>query len=113
MQGNPFQNGDSFSYDTTVFEDAKLKYVISNTSSTESINVLVEVVSFSNTDGTNCQLCVQPLCYFAINQGQSYPNNAITLAPNSNNGANDYFANTNPGDGENYPIEYVLRFLHR
>jgi len=61
IQGNPYQDGDVYNYDTNVFEDAKLKYVISNTSNTDNINVLIEVVSFSNTDGTSCQLCVQPL----------------------------------------------------
>jgi len=110
IQGNPYQDGDVYNYDTNVFEDAKLKYVISNTSNTDNINVLIEVVSFSNTDGTSCQLCVQPLCFFSINEGQSYPNNPITLSPGTNNGPADYFSNTNPGDGANYPIEYVLRF---
>ncbi|MBS3739379.1 MAG: T9SS type A sorting domain-containing protein [Psychroflexus sp.] len=110
IQGNPYQDGDVYNYDTNVFEDAKLKYVISNTSNTDDINVLIEVVSFSNTDGTSCQLCVQPLCFFSINEGQSYPNNPITLSPGTNNGPADYFSNTNPGDGANYPIEYVLRF---
>lgn len=110
LQGNPYQDGDVYNYDTNVFEDAKLKYVISNTSNIDDINVLIEVVSFSNTDGTNCQLCVQPLCFFSISEGQSYPNNPITLSPGTNNGPADYFSNTNPGDGANYPIEYVLRF---
>jgi hypothetical protein len=110
LQGNPLQDGGLYTYSTNDFEPAKLKYVIGNTSATEDINVLIEVVSFSNTDGSNCQLCVQPLCFFSINQGQSYPNNPITLSPGADNGPNDYFSNTNPGDGANYPIEYVLRF---
>ncbi len=110
LQGNPLQDGGLYTYDTNDFEPAKLKYVIGNTSATDDINVLIEVVSFTNTDGTNCQLCVQPLCFFSINEGQSYPNNPITLSPGADNGPNDYFSNTNPGDGANYPIEYVLRF---
>ena len=111
LQGNvPIQDGDIFYYDTNVFEDAKLKYLISNTSTSETINVFVEMVSFTNTDGTDLQLCVQPNCFFSVTPGQSIPNTPVVLGPGENNGPNDYFSNTNPGDGVNYPIEYVLRF---
>lgn len=110
LQGNPVQDGSVIEFNTTDLEDAKFHYVLGNSSSSDDINILIEVVSFTNTDGTNCQLCVQPLCFFAVNEGQSYPNNPINLAPNSDNGANDYFSNTNPGDGSNYPMEFVLRF---
>lgn len=108
--GVPFEDGDIFTYDTFEFEDAKLKYLISNSSDTETITIFIEVVSFNNTDGTNLQLCVQPSCFFDVSVGESYPPGGIVLAPGENNGNFDYFANTNPGDGENYPIEYVLRF---
>ena len=111
LQGNPIVDGSTYDYDTTVFEDAKIKYVISNSSTTETINALIEVVSITNADGTNCQLCVQPLCFFSINAGQTYPNTPIILAPGANNGSNDYFSNQNPGDGVNYPMTYVLRFF--
>lgn len=110
LQGNPIQDGSTITSSTVDLEDAKFHYVLGNSSSNNPINILIEVVSFNNADGSNCQLCVQPLCFFAVNEGQSYPNNPVTLAPNSNNGANDYFSNTNPGDGVNYPLEYVLRF---
>ncbi len=110
LQGNPILDGATYNYDTTIFEDAKIKFVVGNNSTTETINALIEVVSITNSDGTNCQLCVQPLCFFSINAGQSYPNNPITLAPGANNGGNDYFSNQNSGDGVNYPMTYVLRF---
>jgi len=110
LQGNPIQDGSVIESNTTDLENAKFHYVLGNSSSSDDINILIEVVSFTNTDGTNCQLCVQPLCFFAVNEGQSYPNNPINLAPNSDNGSNDYFSNTNPGDGSNYPMEFVLRF---
>lgn len=111
LQGNnPIEDGDIFYYDTNVFEDAKLKYLISNSSTSETINAYVELVSFTNTDGTNLQLCVQPECFFSVTPGQSIPNSPVVLAPGENNGNFDYFSNTNPGDGENYPMEYVLRF---
>ena len=110
LQGNPIQDGSTVVFSTTDLEDAKFHYVLGNSSTSDDINILIEVVSFTNTDGTNCQLCVQPLCFFAVNEGQSYPNNPINLAPNSDNGPSDYFSNTNAGDGTNYPMEFVLRF---
>jgi len=110
LQGNPIQDGSTVTYSTVDLEDAKFHYVLGNTSSDDAINILVEVVSISNTDGSDCQLCVQPLCFFAVNEGQSYPNDPVTLAPESTNGTDDYFSNTNSGDGSNYPMEYVLRF---
>ena len=110
LQGNPIQDGSTITSSTVDLEDAKFHYILGNNSSDSSINILIEVVSFNNTDGSDCQLCVQPLCFFAVNEGQSYPNNPVALAPNSDNGLNDYFSNTNSGDGVNYPLEYVLRF---
>lgn len=107
----PILDGDSFQYDTTIFEDAKLKFKISNSSSTQSINVLAEMVSFTNTNGTNLQFCVNPECYFDVTPGSTIPNNPIVLGPGENNGEFDYFSNSNPGDGVNYPITYTLRFF--
>jgi hypothetical protein len=110
-RSDPILDGDVFEFDTNIFEDAKLKFVLANTSSTESIQIKIEVVSFTNTDGTNLQLCVQPLCFFSIIVGDTYPNDPIILGPGEDNGVFDYFVNTNPGDGVNYPMEYVLRFF--
>jgi hypothetical protein len=112
VQGNtPIADGSSFDYDTTIFEDAKLKFKITNTSATETINVLAQMVSFTNTDGTNLQFCVQPNCFFDVSPGDTIPNNPIVLAPGADNGNFDYFSNTNPGDGINYPMTYTLRFF--
>jgi hypothetical protein len=109
--GTPILDGDSFDFDTNVFEDAKLNFVISNTSDTETITVLGQMVSFTNTDGSNLQFCVNPECYFEVSPGETIPNPAVVLAPGENNGTFDYFSNTNAGDGENYPITYTLRFF--
>jgi len=111
IQGDiPINDGDEFNFETIVFEDAKLKFKISNSSDTETINVLAEMVNFTNTDGTNLQFCVQPDCFFEVSPGQTIPNEAIVLAPGEDNGTFDYFSNTNEGDGENYPMTYTIRF---
>ena len=66
-------DGDSFTINTTVFEDAKLKFRISNSSTTETINVLGQLVSYSNTDGTGTQFCVNPQCFFDMQPGATVP----------------------------------------
>ena len=108
--GTPILDGDSFDYDTNVFEDAKLDFIISNSSDAETITVLGQMVSFTNTDGSNLQFCVNPECYFEVSPGETIPNPPVVLAPGEDNGTFDYFSNTNAGDGENYPITYTIRF---
>lgn len=107
----PIVDGDSFLFDTTVFEDAKLKFQISNSSTTETINVLAEMVSFTNSNGSNLQFCVNPECYFDVAPGSTIPTNPIVLAPGENNGDFDYFSNSNSGDGITYPMTYTIRFF--
>lgn len=109
-------DGDVFEFDALgepapTSTDGKLKFKISNTSSTETIRVLGEMTALSNTDGSSCQYCIQPLCFFNTFVGQIIPNNPVVLAPGEDNGVNDSFYNSDPGDDENYPIEYTLRFF--
>lgn len=110
LTGTPITDGDVFNYDTNDLEDGKLKFVIANSSSTESINVLVEVTSLSNTSGQSAQLCVQPICFYAVSVGSTYPNTPINLGPNQNNGPSDYFVNLDTSDSDDYPISYGLKF---
>jgi hypothetical protein len=91
-------------------DQGKLKFRISNTSTTETIRVLGEMMSFTNTDGSQCQYCIQPFCFFSTFVGQTIPNNPIQLAPGADNGDFDSFYNADPGDGMNYPISYTFRF---
>lgn len=116
LQGDPIQDGDVFDFDQLGTADpssssGKIKFVIANSSDTETINVLVEVTSLTNTDGSNSQLCVQPLCFYSVSVGTTIPNSPITLDPGANNGPSDYFFNTDNGDGQNYPITYGLKFF--
>jgi len=108
-------DGDVFTYDKTATLDpsdldGKLKFRISNASTTESIRVLGEIVAFTNTDGTGSQYCIQPSCFFDMSLGQTIPNSPLELAPGEDNGDFDSFYNSNPGDGVNYPLTYTLRF---
>lgn len=112
--GTPILDGDVFNYDklgSATGSDGKLKFKITNTSTTETIKVLGQMVSFTNTNGTNCQFCVNPECYFNVSPGQTIPNVPVELAPGADNGNFDSFYNSNPGDGVNYPLSYTFRFF--
>ncbi len=114
---SPINDGDIFLFDQLATSpnpndsQGKLKFKIFNTSATESINVQGQVVSFSNTDGTGSQFCIQPSCFFDMSAGQFIPNNPLTLAPGADNNDFDSFYNSNPGDGVNYPLTYTIRFF--
>jgi len=110
LTGTPITDGDVFNYDTNDLEDGKLKFVIANSSSTESIDVLIEVTSLSNTNGQSAQLCVQPICYYSVSAGSTYPNTPISLGANQNNGPSDYFVNLDAGNSTDYPISYNIKF---
>lgn len=112
--GNPIVDGDVFDFDqlgSSTSSDGKLAFKISNSSTTETIRVLGQMVSFTNTNGGACQFCVQPECFFAVSAGQTIPNTPIVLAPGDDNGDFDSFYNSDPGDGINYPISYTFRFF--
>jgi len=112
--GTPIVDGDVFNFNqlgSSTSSDGKLAFKISNSSATETIRVLGQMVSFTNTNGGNCQFCVEPECFFAVSAGQTIPNVPIVLAPGDDNGDFDSFYNTDPGDGVNYPISYTFRFF--
>lgn len=112
--GTPILDGDVFDFSrlgSQISSDGKLKFLLSNSSDTETINVLGQMVSYTNTNGEACQFCVQPDCFFAISEGQTIPNEPIVLAPGEDNGNFDSFYNSDPGDDENYPISYTFRFF--
>lgn len=104
-------NNQEFEYNT-LNTSAELPFIVTNTSEDNPINVKVRVDQVQNSDGTNLQLCFGGLCFFAINQGITYPTNfAVTLEPGQSTTAGDHFWNSNPGDGINYPMVYKLTFV--
>jgi len=113
--GLPIVDGDSYDFDVLATaapnSGGKIKFRLSNSSATETIRVLGQMVSFTNTDGSNCQFCVNPECYFAVAPGDTIPSSPVVMPPGTNNGNFDSFYNSDPGDGVNYPISYTFRFF--
>ena len=111
LNGPIINDGDVYTFDGTSAAIAEFKFKVTNTSSTDDINVKIKVEEITNADGSDFQLCFGDLCFFSITEGNSYPPNfALTLGPGESNGNFDHFWNTNTGNGENFPIDYRLKF---
>lgn len=109
--GSEITNNQIFEY-STLTTSAELPFIVTNDSEDNPINIKVRVDQVQYSDGTNLQLCFGGLCFFAINQGTTYPVNfAVTLEPGQSTLAGDHFWNSNPGDGVNYPMTYKLTFV--
>lgn len=109
--GSEITNNQVFDYNILT-TGAELPFIVTNNSEDTPINVKVRVDQVLHSDGTNLQLCFGGLCFFSITQGVIYPVNfPVTLEPGQSTVAGDHFWNSNPGDGENYPMTFQLTFV--
>ena len=109
IDGVEIDDNEVLEFSEITYPDASFGFYVRNETS-ESINVKVEVVSFSGTDGSLMELCFGE-CYYGISANQSYPSNSfVTIAPNDTQvSSGDHFFNEDPGDGST-PVEYTFRF---
>lgn len=110
--GTPIADGDVVAF-SQVGTPSKLYFHINNNSS-ETINIRVECVSFTNTDGSMMQFCILPTCYYFVTEGVSYPHEqpngmSLPVGPGEQSNTGEHFMNTDPGNGTD-AIEYVFRF---
>lgn len=108
--GDPIVDGSVFNFNTVDYPAAALGYFVNNLSTTDEIYMRIEVVSFTNTDGTMMELCFGD-CYSGVSL-QSYPiNSSVTIQPGSTQtSTGDHFFNMDPGNGTDV-ITYVFRFF--
>jgi hypothetical protein len=97
------------SYNTTAYPQASLDFKVNNNSSSP-INVRIECLETLNSDGSGMELCFGNVCLSSVHHGTSYPSAPVTIAPNSMDTGVNHFYNTNLGDGQNYPMDFVFRF---
>ncbi len=110
LDGTIINDGDVFTFDVAEEPGSYLGIKIYN-SSEDIINVKVKVVSITNADGTNVQLCLGDVCLNTIAVGSSYPPNFPAMIDgNSENGNFDHFLNLNPGINPSLPSTYVFKF---
>ena len=110
LDGTPINDGDVLTFDVAEEPGSYLGIKVYNASD-DQMNVKVKCVSFTNTDGTNVQLCLGDVCLGTIIAGNSYPPNfPAIIDPNSENGNFDHFLNLNSGINTSIPVEYVFKF---
>ena len=110
--GEPILDGDIRTYTTLEESEATLYFWINNDSA-EDILVKIKNESITNSDGSSYQFCFGTLCIFDVEEGQTYPVSGVpeTIPAGGTNPQFDKFFNENPGDGTNYPIDYVWKFF--
>lgn len=109
IDGVVINDNEVLEFSEITYPDASFDFYVRNDTA-EAINVKIEVVSFSGTDGSSMELCFGE-CYVGITLNQSYPSNSfVTIAPNeTQSSSGDHFFNQDPGDGST-PVEYTFRF---
>lgn len=111
--GVPILDGDIRTITSTDPTDAALYFWIFNQSQTDDIYMKIKLESITNGDGSSYQFCFGDLCIFDVHAGQTYPASGVpeTIAVGGTNLPQNKFQNENPGDGTNYPVDYVWRFF--
>ena len=109
IDGVVINDNEVLEFSEITYPDASFDFYVRNDTA-EAINVKIEVVSFSGTDGSSMELCFGE-CYVGITLNQSYPSNSfVTINPNeTQSSSGDHFFNQDPGDGST-PVEYTFRF---
>jgi hypothetical protein len=107
--GTVINDGDVLVYNSIAEPTNYLGLKIYNSLS-EDVYVKIKVVSFPDGQGSNLQLCIDPICVNNLVMGNSYPSFGSTIPANGENGNSDHFLNSNAGDGIN-SLDYVLKLF--
>lgn len=107
--GDPIVDGQTVFFNVTTYPEASLDFYVFNDSATE-INMKVEFVSATNTDGSGMEICFGE-CYTGTSPGTSYPiGDVVVIQPGTTQTSNgDHFYNSDPGNGSD-ALEYEFRF---
>lgn len=107
-EGDPIVDGQTLNFGGVGDPDGNLKFWVYNDNANEDINMRIEFVSGTNTDGSNMELCFG-LCFTGITIGESYPiNDFVTIAPGHHQiSSGDHFLLI---DGQNGIMDFNFRF---
>lgn len=109
LDGTAINNGDILVFNQVTEPANYLGLKIYNSSS-EDVTVKIKVVSFPAGQGSNLQLCINPICVSSLIAGNSYPGFGSTIPANGQNGNADHFINSNVGNGVSN-LDYVLKLF--
>jgi len=115
-EGTPITDGSIFTYNILGDgELATLGFNITNTSANQ-IDMRMEFVSLANADDTGDWVCIFGLCTPPPSQtpGTIFPHDGVSdewtlIEPGETAENGDHMWNSDPGDGTNYPLEYVFK----
>ena len=111
LDGTPINNGDVFTFNSTSDPDNYLGVKVYNSSLVDEMNYKAKIISMTNTNGNDVQLCLGNVCVPSVIQGNSYPPNfPANVDANGENGDFDHFLNMNPGTNPNAIVSYVLKY---
>ena len=111
--GTPFVNNEIIEFNTVSNSNAELKFVLTNTSTTD-LDFRIRCTNLVNNNGANFQLCFGFDCFPSVTAGVTYPDYQVIInAGQARVNLGDNFKNFNPGDGTNYPMDFTFRFLTR
>lgn len=113
IDGTPFTNNEIINFTSHSSTASELKFTVHN-NSTNNLDFRIRCTGLSNNNGSNFQLCWGGECIPSVAVNEIYPNyqNIINAGANTV-GLNDSFKNFNPGDGANYPMDFLFRFFTR
>lgn len=103
-------DGDVITFNEVGYPGGNMYIDIYNDNSSP-IFMKAQCTGLTNTDGSNFQFCIEGTCQNSVYVGLYTPTNPFQIAANGKNGNYDGFLNANPGDGVNYPCDYIFRFL--
>lgn len=116
--GVPIEDGDVRVFNSLestggITNESTLNFWINNLSTENEIFMKIRLESITNADGSEYQFCFGDLCIFDVHEGTTYPVSGVpeTIPPGGTNLPENKFQNDNPGDGENYPVDYVWKFF--
>lgn len=122
--GTPITDGSTFTYSGLGYYDSELEEYINTLDfnitniGTEILDMRLEYVDNTNADDTGEILCVFQSClppgyptpgHIFPEVPEDFP--ARLINPGETTPDGDHFYNTDPGDGVNYPLEYMFKFF--
>ena len=109
LDGTIINDGDVLTFSQVTDPENYLGLKIYN-SLAEDATVKIKVVSFPAGQGSNLQLCIDPICVNNLIAGNAYPGFGSIIPANGENGNADHFLNSNVGDGVSN-LDYVLKLI--
>lgn len=112
--GNEITDGETITFNTLSSQTATLDLSVTNTSA-ETINIKMKVNQIiNNAAGTGLQFCIDPQCFFQIDEGDTVPSNpqsGATIAPGNSTTGDNHFWNNYAGDDTSMPVSYSLSII--